>query len=55
MFFSEDASKHFGGWVVKFKGIEVRLMLLQKWNEGSKYNYKNALIDPEKMYSIMAC
>jgi hypothetical protein len=30
-------------------------MLCRNGNEGSKYNHKNALIDPEKMYSIMAC
>jgi hypothetical protein len=40
--------KTFGGWVVKFKGIEVRFNALQKWNEGTKYTVKNALIDPEK-------
>jgi hypothetical protein len=36
MFFAEDASKRFGGWVVKFKGIEVRFNALQKWERGFK-------------------
>jgi hypothetical protein len=36
MFFAEDASKHFGGWVVKFKGIEVRFNAFAEMERGFK-------------------
>jgi sulfur-oxidizing protein SoxB len=54
--FAKDASKRFGGWVVKFKGMNVQFNAFAEM--GARVQsiiVKNAPIDPEKMYSIMAC
>jgi 2',3'-cyclic-nucleotide 2'-phosphodiesterase (5'-nucleotidase family) len=54
--FATDASKRFGGWVVKFKGMEVRFnAFAEMGTRVQSITVKNAPIDPEKMYSIMAC
>jgi sulfur-oxidizing protein SoxB len=54
--FAKDASKRFGGWVVKFKGMNVQFNAFAEMGTRVKsITVKNAPIDPEKMYSIMAC
>ena len=54
--FATDASKRFGGWVVKFKGMEVQFnAFAEMGTRVQSITVKNAPIDPEKMYSIMAC
>jgi S-sulfosulfanyl-L-cysteine sulfohydrolase len=54
--FATDASKRFGGWVIKFKGMEVEFNAFGE--EGQRV--QSALvhgkpIDPEKVYTICAC
>ncbi|MBC5841773.1 5'-nucleotidase C-terminal domain-containing protein [Flavobacterium sp. F-380] len=54
--FATDASKRFGGWVVKFKGMEVQFnAFAEMGTRVQSITVKNVPIDPEKMYSIMAC
>ncbi|MBL7765007.1 MAG: 5'-nucleotidase C-terminal domain-containing protein [Chitinophagaceae bacterium] len=54
--FAIDASKRFGGWVVKFKGMEVSF---RAFGESGKriesILVKGQPIDPNKKYSILAC
>jgi sulfur-oxidizing protein SoxB len=54
--FAEDASKRFGGWVVKFKGMEVQFNAFAEMDKRvQSITVKNTPLDPEKLYSIMAC
>ncbi len=54
--FSKDASKRFGGWVVKFKGMEVQFNAFAEMEKRiQSITIKNTPIDPEKIYSILAC
>ena len=54
--FAKDASKRFGGWVVKFKGMEITF---NAFGESGKrvqtVTVKGAPIDDSKLYSILAC
>jgi 2',3'-cyclic-nucleotide 2'-phosphodiesterase (5'-nucleotidase family) len=54
--FAKDASKRFGGWVVKFKGMEITF---NAFGESGKrvqtVTVKGAPIDESKLYSILAC
>ena len=53
---AQDASKRFGGWVVKFKGMEVRFNAFAEMDKRvQSITIKNIPIDPEKIYTIMAC
>ncbi|WP_026951223.1 bifunctional metallophosphatase/5'-nucleotidase [Algoriphagus mannitolivorans] len=54
--FAEDASKRFGGWVIKFRGMEVKFNAFGE--EGKRV--QSALvhgkqIDPTQVYKICAC
>lgn len=54
--FAEDASKRFGGWVTKFKGMEV--MFNAFGEEGKRIQsmfVKGEPVDMNKIYSISAC
>ena len=54
--FSKDASKRFGGWVIKFKGIEVSFYAFGEMGKRIKsITMKGADIVDEKQYSILAC
>jgi 2',3'-cyclic-nucleotide 2'-phosphodiesterase (5'-nucleotidase family) len=54
--FAKDASKRFGGWVVKFKGMEVTFNAFNEMgNRVQSIKVKNEPIDPDKLYSILAC
>jgi S-sulfosulfanyl-L-cysteine sulfohydrolase len=54
--FAKDASKRFGGWVVKFKGMEITF---NAFGESGKrvqtVTVKGAPIDDSKLYSVLAC
>ncbi|MBL7798004.1 MAG: 5'-nucleotidase C-terminal domain-containing protein [Saprospiraceae bacterium] len=54
--FAKDASKRFGGWVVKFKGMEVEF---NAFGEAGKRVQKvmvgNQPLDPARSYTIAAC
>lgn len=54
--FSADASKRFGGWVIKFRGMEVEFNAFGE--EGQRV--QSALVhgqplDPDRVYKICAC
>lgn len=54
--FAEDASKRFGGWVIKFKGMEVEFNAFG--NEGERVKSVKVAgqpLDLDKLYSISAC
>lgn len=54
--FAEDASKRFGGWVIKFKGMEVEFNAFGE--EGKRVQKALVLGEPlkmEKVYTICAC
>ncbi|MBV6442028.1 MAG: bifunctional metallophosphatase/5'-nucleotidase [Haliscomenobacteraceae bacterium CHB4] len=54
--FAKDASKRFGGWVVKFKGMEVEFLA---FGEPGKRVRKVAVggqpLDPARTYTVAAC
>lgn len=54
--FAADASERFGGWVIKFKGMEVKFNAFGE--EGKRVQtavVKGQPLDPEKIYHICAC
>jgi S-sulfosulfanyl-L-cysteine sulfohydrolase len=54
--FAADAGKRFGGWVVKFKGMEVRFNAFGE--EGKRVQsilFQGAPLDLNRDYSILAC
>jgi S-sulfosulfanyl-L-cysteine sulfohydrolase len=54
--FAKDASKRLGGWVVKFKGMEVKFYAFGE--EGKRVQsvlVKGQPVEPEKDYIISAC
>lgn len=54
--FAADASKRFGGWMIKFKGMEVEFNAFGE--EGKRVQsalVKDQPLDPEKVYDICAC
>jgi 2',3'-cyclic-nucleotide 2'-phosphodiesterase (5'-nucleotidase family) len=54
--FAKDASKRFGGWVVKFKGIEVSFNAFAEMGKRvQSVNFKGAPLQPGNLYSILAC
>ncbi|MFM6946996.1 MAG: bifunctional metallophosphatase/5'-nucleotidase [Flavobacteriales bacterium] len=54
--FAKDASKRFGGWVIKFKGMEVEfLAYADQGQRVQKVMVGAAPLDLNKTYSILAC
>lgn len=54
--FAKDASKRFGGWVIKFKGMEVSFNAFAEMGKRvQRATIKGKQIEPEKLYSILAC
>ena len=54
--FAKDASKRFGGWVVKFKGMEVEFYAFAEMGKRvSKALVGGQPLDPERVYSVCAC
>lgn len=54
--FSKDASKRFGGWVVKFKGMEVEFLAFgEPENRVKKVTVGGQPLDLLRTYSISAC
>jgi S-sulfosulfanyl-L-cysteine sulfohydrolase len=54
--FAEDASKRFGGWVIKFQGMEVAFNAFAPMNERVKEVTVGGMpLEDEKIYSMMAC
>ena len=54
--FAKDASKRFGGWVIKFKGMEVSFKAFAEMGKRvQSATIKGKELDPDKLYSILAC
>lgn len=54
--FAKDASKRFGGWVVKFQGMEVEFMAFGEVGKRvQKVSVRGQALDPARTYSIAAC
>jgi sulfur-oxidizing protein SoxB len=54
--FAKDASKRFGGWVIKFKGMEVEFMAYaEQGKRVQKVLVGEQPIEEDKTYSILAC
>jgi 2',3'-cyclic-nucleotide 2'-phosphodiesterase (5'-nucleotidase family) len=54
--FAKDASKRFGGWVVKFKGMEITFNAFgESGQRVQTVTVKGASIDDSKLYSVLAC
>ncbi|MDP1744923.1 MAG: 5'-nucleotidase C-terminal domain-containing protein, partial [Bacteroidota bacterium] len=54
--FAKDASKRFGGWVIKFKGMEVSFNAFAEMGKRvQSATIKGKELDPDKLYSILAC
>ena len=54
--FSKEASKRFGGWVIKFKGMEVEFLAFGEMGQRvKKVQIGGKPLDPEATYTICAC
>lgn len=54
--FAKDASKRFGGWVIKFKGMEIEfLAFAEQGKRVQKATVGGLPLDRQKTYSILAC
>ncbi|MES2780478.1 MAG: 5'-nucleotidase C-terminal domain-containing protein, partial [Bacteroidota bacterium] len=54
--FAKDASMRFGGWVVKFKGMNVRFNAFGETGKRiQQITINGHPVEPEKLYSILAC
>ncbi len=54
--FAKDASKRFGGWVVKFKGMEVEFNAFgEQGKRVQKVTVGGKPLDPARTYSVSAC
>ncbi|MFN0203734.1 MAG: bifunctional metallophosphatase/5'-nucleotidase [Bacteroidia bacterium] len=54
--FAKDASKRFGGWVVKFKGIEVKFKAFAEMGKRiESITVKGKPLEMNTFYSILAC
>jgi len=54
--FAKDASKRFGGWVVKFRGMEVEFNAFgEQGKRVQKVTVGGKPLDPTRAYSVSAC
>lgn len=54
--FAKDASKRFGGWVVKFQGMKVRFKAFEEMGKRiQSIEVKGQALDENATYSILAC
>lgn len=54
--FAKDASKRFGGWVIKFKGMKVEFYAFAEMGQRVKnVTINGQVFDKERIYSILAC
>ena len=54
--FAKEASKRFGGWVIKFKGMQVRFnAFAELGNRIQSITVNGNELEFEKIYSILAC
>ena len=54
--FAKDASKRLGGWVIKFKGMEISFNAFAEMGKRvQSLTIKGKELESEKLYSILAC
>lgn len=54
--FAADASKRFGGWMIKFKGMELKFNAFGRWGQRVQtLLIKGKPLELEKVYKICAC
>jgi 2',3'-cyclic-nucleotide 2'-phosphodiesterase (5'-nucleotidase family) len=54
--FAKDASKRLGGWVVKFKGMEMSFNAFGEMGKRvQSITVKGKALDMDKYYSVLAC
>lgn len=54
--FAEDAKERFGGWMIKFKGMEIEFYAFKpKGKRVKKVTIGNEPLDLKRVYSILAC
>ena len=54
--FAKDASKRFGGWVVKFKGMQLKFYAFGEMGKRVKeVQIKGQDLDAESYYTVLAC
>jgi S-sulfosulfanyl-L-cysteine sulfohydrolase len=54
--FAQDASKRFGGWVVRFKGMEVTFKAFEEFGKRVKsVQIGGQALDPQRTYTLCAC
>lgn len=54
--FAKDASRRFGGWVVKFSGMKVTFnAFAEMGNRTQSITVNNQPLEMDKLYSILAC
>ena len=54
--FAKNAAERFGGWVVKFKGMEITFNAFgEKGNRVQSVMIGDMPLDPERLYTISAC
>ncbi|MCC6280360.1 MAG: bifunctional metallophosphatase/5'-nucleotidase [Saprospiraceae bacterium] len=54
--FAKDASKRFGGWVVKFKGMKMEFLAFgEQGKRVQKVTVGDQPLDPTRLYTVCAC
>jgi len=54
--FASEASKRFGGWVVKMKGMDIEFKAFEEFGKRvQKITIGGKPLDPDKEYSVTAC
>ncbi|AEI52191.1 bifunctional metallophosphatase/5'-nucleotidase [Runella slithyformis] len=54
--FAQDASKRFGGWLIRFKGMQVEFKAFERVGRRvQKVVIAGQLLDPQKEYTLCAC
>src|SRR5687767_8737955 len=54
--FAKDATKRFGGWVIRFNGMEMEVTIgNEMWKRLQHLKIKGEPVDLMKTYTIVAC
>lgn len=54
--FAQDASKRFGGWLIRFKGMQVEFKAFNRVGERvKKVTIAGAALDKNRLYTLCAC
>lgn len=54
--FAQDASKRFGGWLIRFKGMQIEFKAFERMGHRvQKVIVGGQLLDPQKEYTLCAC